>query len=109
MYRRIDEGMFRDAFRDHERQDQFSHEGLGALYDYLTDLEEDTGHEIELDVISLCCDWSEYGSALEAATEYGYEPNEEDDEEEQEAAALEWLEERTTVIVHDNGVIVGAF
>ena len=42
------------------RPSNFSYEGLESLYNYLTDYEQDTGTEIELDVIALCCDYSEY-------------------------------------------------
>lgn len=50
---------FCDAFRN-LRPNNFSYEGLQALFDYLTELEDDTGQEIELDVIALCCDYTEY-------------------------------------------------
>ena len=40
------------------RGDQFSYEALGHLYDYLTELEEDTDTQINLDVIILCCSFS---------------------------------------------------
>jgi hypothetical protein len=43
---------FRDAFRAAGRQDQFSYEALGLLFDYLEDVHPD----YELDVIGLCCD-----------------------------------------------------
>lgn len=49
---------FRDAFKA-LRPENFSYDGLEVLYDYLTDLEEGTGEEIELDVIELCCTFSE--------------------------------------------------
>jgi hypothetical protein len=50
---------FRDEFRACGRADQFSYEALGLLFDYLEAFEMDTGEEIELDVISLCCEFSE--------------------------------------------------
>ena len=50
---------FRDEFRACGRADQFSYEALGILFDYLEAYEMDTGEEIELDVVSLCCDYSE--------------------------------------------------
>ena len=34
------------------RPNNFSYEGLGALYAYLEELSEDTGEDIELDVIA---------------------------------------------------------
>lgn len=50
---------FRDEFRACGRADQFSYEALGILFDYLEAYEMDTGEEIELDVIALCCEFSE--------------------------------------------------
>ena len=58
MKQTIDLHTFRDAFLA-IRPDNFSWEGLEVLFDYLTCLEEDTGKEMELDVIALCCDYSE--------------------------------------------------
>ena len=49
---------FRDAFRRAERNN-FSYEGLGILFEGLEEYEEDTGEEMEIDVIALCCDFSE--------------------------------------------------
>lgn len=50
---------FCEAFRLAGRGKQFSYEGLEALFDYLEQYEEDTGEELELDVIALCCDYAE--------------------------------------------------
>tara|TARA_R110000803_G_scaffold70237_1_gene133019 strand:- start:365 stop:661 length:297 start_codon:yes stop_codon:yes gene_type:complete len=50
---------FTKAFYDHDRGTQFTYDGLRALFGYLEDLEDDIG-EMELDVISLCCDYTEY-------------------------------------------------
>jgi len=41
------------------RPDDFSLDGLTALFTHLTELEEDCGTEIELDPIALCCEYSE--------------------------------------------------
>ena len=49
---------FRESFRLHERTN-FSYEGLEVLFDYLEDCERDTVEDYELDVIGLCCDFSE--------------------------------------------------
>jgi hypothetical protein len=56
---------FVDAFDAYNRGDNFSDDGLIALFDYLTELEEACGIDIELDVIALCCEYTEYES-LEA-------------------------------------------
>ena len=45
-----------------ERKNQFSYEGLRALYEYLTDLEDDIGQEFDFDPIALCCEYTEYES-----------------------------------------------
>lgn len=55
----VDFYLFHEAFK-HVRPDNFSYEGLELLYDYLTDFSTDTAGDIELDVIALCCDYSEY-------------------------------------------------
>ena len=49
---------FRDAFQSC-RPDNFSYEGLGVLFDCLESFEEETGEEVELDVIAICCDYAE--------------------------------------------------
>jgi hypothetical protein len=42
-----------------DRGNQFSYEGLEILFDWFEDLEQMEGQEIELDVIAICCDYSE--------------------------------------------------
>lgn len=51
---------FRDEFNA-IRSGQFSYDALEALYSYLINFEDETGHEIELDVIELCCNYAEVG------------------------------------------------
>lgn len=50
---------FERAFVDAGRKENFSYEGLGLLFDYFEEYEESTGEEIELDVIAICCEYSE--------------------------------------------------
>lgn len=52
---------FRNAFQA-IRPNNFSYEGLEVLFNYLTELENDTGEDMELDVIALCCNFSEDSS-----------------------------------------------
>jgi len=62
---------FVQAFRDMERNN-FSHEGLHVLYEYL---EDDDFNEYELDVIGLCCEYCE-ATPIEIADMYRIElPN----------------------------------
>ena len=106
MKQTINDFQFRDAFIRMDRKENFSYAGLTALYDYLTDLEGDMGEELELDVIALCCDYSEH-DLQDLQREYGdYEGEQWQDLEE----AIQWLEEQTTVIrVDDDRVIVQVF
>ena len=53
---------FERAFIDMERNNQFSYEGLKALFEYLEEYEDSCETELELDVIALCCDFTEYDS-----------------------------------------------
>ena len=61
---------FIDAFRQSGRKDQFSYEGLTALFEHLEELEKDQGEEYELDIIELCCEYTEYESFEEFAKDY---------------------------------------
>ena len=71
MKQSINEYQFRDAFHKMGRGEQFSYDGLTALYDYLEQLGDDIGEEIELDVIALCCEYAEYDSLAEFQEDYG--------------------------------------
>jgi hypothetical protein len=59
MYQTINFGGFCDAFRALGREGQFSYGAKRALFDYLEDLEDQTGERIELDVVALCCAYAE--------------------------------------------------
>ena len=58
MKQTINQYEFRNAFQN-IRPDNFSYEGLEILFNGLEQYEVDTGEEVELDVIALCCDYSE--------------------------------------------------
>lgn len=52
----------KDAFRflfNQVRPDNFTYEGQGVLFDYLEQLEEDLGQDLEFDPIAFCCDFTE--------------------------------------------------
>lgn len=58
MYTRISKYDFMEAFRNMDVYDQFGYEALSALFDYIEDVEQDTGVEIDLDVVAICCDYT---------------------------------------------------
>jgi hypothetical protein len=101
MYQTINVYAFRDAFKAMGRGDQFSYDALGMLFDHF----EDTAPDAELDVIAICCGYSE-DSPQGVADSYGIEI---DDLDEGEAldAVMAYLEAHTQVIgVTDAGAIV---
>lgn len=70
MYQSINVHQFRQAFVDMDRKENFSYEGLEALFNYLEGASEATGEDFELDVISLCCAFNEM-SWDEVKEQYG--------------------------------------
>ena len=84
MYTTITFTQFVDGFEN--RKDHFTYEGLKALYEYLTDLEEDTGNPLEFDPIALCCEFTQYDTFDELKENYSH------------IASPEDLEHYTTVI-----------
>ena len=87
---------FERAFKNFERMNNFSYDGLKALFEYLEDYEEDTGEEIELDVIALCCDYMEYDSLNEYNRDYDTKYSE-----------IDAIQNDTTLIkIDDNSFII---
>ena len=82
MKQTINFSRFADAFQC--RPDNFSFQGLRALYEYLEELEQDCGIELEFDPIGICCEFHEYDSLEELKEDYGY--------------SLDDLRDHTTVI-----------
>lgn len=91
---------FRQAFYDYERQDNFPNGGLSVLWDYLESYEEDTGQELELDVIALCCDFCQM-SYEDVAREYRVDVSERYDKGGDNIAEI------VTDYLNDNTMVVG--
>ena len=113
IYKQIYEDDFVTAFNKMGRGDNFSIEGREALYHYLNEYDTD----IELDVIAICCEYTEYETADEAASQYStYDGMEFDEDgaemltvEQLEQKAINFLEDNTTVLKFDGGVIIRDF
>tara|TARA_R110002051_G_scaffold214873_1_gene279606 strand:- start:2 stop:301 length:300 start_codon:yes stop_codon:yes gene_type:complete len=99
MINTVSQNDFVDAFK-RSRPNNFSYEGLLALFDWLEMLEEDCDQKIELDVIAICCEYSEYDSLKDFQNDYG-----------DEYESLEDIENNTTLIkIEDTeGFIVQQF
>lgn len=92
---------FRKAFNDMDRGNYFSYEGLAMLLDYFEQYEDDTGEEIELDVIAICCDFDEmHYSDVIGQYETDITDNLPSDatEEDQIAYIRDWLADNTALI-----------
>ena len=98
MHQQINFNDFCNAFRDMDRDNQFSYEGKRALFDYLESCEEESQ---ELDVISLCCYYTEE-TYEEIAEMYSIEVDDEDDIED---AVRAHLEDHTFIV----GEVPGGF
>ena len=99
MINTINESDFTTAFHKMGRGNNFTYEGLIAIYDYLEQYEEDTGTQIELDVIALCCEYVEYEDLEEFQGDYSGEYE-----------SIEDIEQATTVImIDDDNFIIQAF
>jgi hypothetical protein len=96
---------FINAFRGREgRYDQMGgYAGLHALFRHLSEWEQDTGEEIELDVVGLCCEWGHFDSIAEAYDQLIGGAAED------EQAMLAELEHLTVVIQYDTGCFVSQF
>ena len=111
MKKTINEIEFINEFEKMNRGNNFSMEGKKALFEYIEQYEEETGEEIELDIIALCCEYTEYKTAIECAknyNEFALSDNELS-EEKAEEEAIDFLRDRTAVIEFEGGVIVEDF
>ena len=80
------------------RPNQFTYEGLKALFDWFEDYETETETETELDVIGICCEWSEYANLKEYNQDYEY------------CESLSQVQELTTVIpINSESFIIQQF
>ena len=93
---------FERAFVTADRKENFSYEALGLLFDYFEDYEEQTGEEIELDVIAICCEYTE-DTAEEIARNYSIDlsdldPEDDDYEEQCTESVRDYLNDNTQLI-----------
>lgn len=85
MIRIIDFNDFINGFQG-SYKNCFSHEGKRTLFEYLENMEDETGETIEFDPIALCCEYREYDSFKDLQADYSDIKN------------IKELEDRTTVV-----------
>lgn len=109
LFMRMDAEDLQNQFDAYNRGDQFSREGVRQLFTYLDDMAENDDRNIELDVIALCCEYTEsttadviqdYGIELPDHGQYFYEGNHDNDgyEAAKEENVRDYLEQNTHLI-----------
>lgn len=121
MYTTVNEHDFIEAFirmgraiTDDNPSGNFTIDALRALFEWYENLEDDTGEPFELDVVGICCDWSEYPNFWEAFADQYADPADCDQAEgltdsEREDQAREYFYENTQIIEFDAGVLIMGF
>lgn len=100
MYQSINAWQFIEAFKAMDREDNFTIEARRELFNYYGQLEEDTGKQLELDVIAICGEWCE----LEREEILASYPNLfDEDEDEEDIDITEIMSNETICIPLDNG------
>ena len=96
---------FRDAFVRADRRESFSYEGLEHLFNYMEEQSETCGTNYILDVVELCCEYTE-SSYDQIAADYDIDLSDCEDEEEKLEGVLQYLEENTAVVAEFNGTFI---
>lgn len=93
MKQTVNSTMFHDAFERMNRKENFSYEALELLFDYLDECDEN----MELDVIEICCDFTE--DTLEGViNNYSIDVSDCDTEDEKEERVQQYLEHHTILV-----------
>ncbi len=110
MKKTLNTNQIADALRN-DQNANWSWAGARALAEYLEELEEETGTEMELDIVAIRCDYSEYEDAIVAAEDCGGWEYEGDGDDDREKAALSWLKDEKIIIreLDNGGVIIQNF
>lgn len=95
---------FQTAFES-IRPDNFTYEGLTALFNWIEQQEQDTGEEQELDVIALCCDFTE-STYEEVMNDYNLADEEFLNDEDRPQAVIDYLNDETMIIGYNDNTIV---
>ena len=107
-----DESLFISRFEDYERvvtaenkNGNFSYKGLRYLFDYLDEM-GDEENPYKLDVIGLCCDYSEYADLEEYLKDYSNQHEETIKEAEESHISDEDFKENIEEEINDNTTLI---
>ena len=91
---------FIDSFKRFDRYDQLGYDALRIIFDYLEEYEDNTGEELELDVIAICCDYScEHYTAIASNHSIDLEGL---DEDEAKSAVIEYIRDNSCYLGEAN-------
>lgn len=96
----FNESDFINEFKAYNRQDNFSIEGLRILFESLEQTAIDCGVNIEMDVIALCCEYSE-DSLYDIVSNYDLDVT--------DLANDDLVVEMVTEYLHDNTFVCGQY
>lgn len=96
MYQSINRSEFHSAFHRMDRGTQFSYGALNILFNYFEEIEEG-GTPVELDVIAICCDYSE-ATYEEIASNYSIEDLEDLSIEDKNQTIEDFLNDNTILL-----------
>ncbi len=104
-----------------DKDANWSYSGAFALAEYLEEMEESTGEEMELDVCAIRCDFAEWPSLQEWLSDYygqplaialeraGIDLDGEEDEDEIDDLIRDFIADNGQLIEFDGGIIVSSF
>ena len=97
------------------RGENFGYNGWRAIGDYLESLSDDLGEDVEIDIISICCDYSMEESIEDVFMEFSHEhgidlPTMEEwgdmDDEERLETIEKFLQKSTAVVICEDDLII---
>lgn len=95
----FNENDFINEFKSYDRMDNFSYKGLRVLFESLDELANDCDMNIEMDVIALCCDYSEL-SLTDIINEYDLNLDD---------VSYDSLEDYVSSYLHINTFVCGSY
>jgi len=108
MLARLSFGDFADMFKNSTWRDNYTYNGLRALFDYIEESDDGQSDETVVDCGSLACDWSEYESDLDWAYDNDVRIGADTYEPLTEEQALAHIQGEYFSIVFDTGILVSA-
>lgn len=78
---------------------KWSHDAAYALAEYYLELENDSGIEMELDIVLIRCNWNEYESIQEMRESY----DSVSERFERDSSFIKWIEDKTFLLKLKNG------